>query len=68
MRNLTGEKCTRHDKRAPSEDKDGGQFLSIIFVCAVKALGKLGNIVAQTLSPTNVSPCFPEWANTRKHD
>ena len=26
----------------------------------------LGNIVAKTLFPTNVSPCFPEWANTRK--
>jgi hypothetical protein len=32
-----------------------------------KAQGKLGNIVAETLFPTNVSPCFPEWANTRKH-
>ena len=32
-----------------------------------QALGKLGNIVAETLFPTNVSPCFPEWANTRKH-
>jgi hypothetical protein len=29
-----------------------------------KAQGKLGNIVAETLFPTNVSPCFPEWANT----
>jgi hypothetical protein len=28
-----------------------------------KAQGKLGNIVAETLFPTNVSPCFPEWAN-----
>ena len=26
-----------------------------------------GNIVAETLFPTNVSPCFQEWANTRKH-
>jgi hypothetical protein len=33
----------------------------------IKALGKLGNIVAETLFPTNVSLCFPEWANTRKH-
>ena len=32
-----------------------------------KALGKLGNIVAETLFPANVSPCLPEWANTRKH-
>jgi hypothetical protein len=32
-----------------------------------KALGKLGNIVAETLFPANVSPCFSEWANTRKH-
>jgi hypothetical protein len=32
-----------------------------------KALGKLGNIVAETLFPTNASPCFPGWANTRKH-
>ena len=32
-----------------------------------KALGKLGNIVAETLFPANVSPCFPEWANTGKH-
>ena len=32
-----------------------------------KALGKLGNIVAETLFPANVSLCFPEWANTRKH-
>jgi hypothetical protein len=29
--------------------------------------GKLGNLVAETLFPTNVSPCFPECANTRKH-
>jgi hypothetical protein len=32
-----------------------------------KTLGKLGNIVAETLFPTNVPPCFQEWANTRKH-
>jgi organic hydroperoxide reductase OsmC/OhrA len=32
-----------------------------------KALGKLGNIVAETLFPTNVSPCFQEWANSAKH-
>ena len=34
-----------------------------------KAQGKLGNIVAETLFPANgnVSPCFPEWANARKH-
>jgi hypothetical protein len=32
-----------------------------------KALGKLENIVAETLFPANVSSCFPEWANTRKH-
>jgi hypothetical protein len=31
-----------------------------------KALGKLGNTVAETLFPANVSPCFPRWANTRK--
>ena len=28
------------------------------------ALGKLGIIVAETLFPANVSPCFQEWANT----
>ena len=31
-----------------------------------EALGKLGNIVGETLFPANVSPCFPRWANTRK--
>jgi hypothetical protein len=30
------------------------------------ALGKLGNIVAETLFPAKVSPCFPEWANTKE--
>ena len=28
-----------------------------------QALGKLGNIDAETLFPANVSPCFPRWAN-----
>ena len=31
-----------------------------------KALGKLGNIVAETLFPVDVWSCFPAWA-TRKH-
>jgi hypothetical protein len=39
----------------------------MIYVIVAKALGKLGNIVAETLFPTNVSPCFQESANTRKH-
>ena len=30
-------------------------------------LGKLGNIVAETLFPCNVAPCFLRWVNTRKH-
>jgi ribosomal protein S24E len=41
--------------------------VAFIFVGFTKALGNLGNIVAETLFPANVSPCFPEWANTRKH-
>ena len=42
-------------------------MMMMVVMGDIKALGKLGNNVAETLFPTNVSPCFQEWANTRKH-
>ena len=35
-----------------------GRLYKKVVKVTSKALGKLGNIVAETLFPTNVSPCF----------
>jgi hypothetical protein len=44
-----------------------GRLYKKVVKVTSKALRKPGNIVAGTLFLTNVSPCFQEWANTRKH-